>query len=68
MNLIRKYKISKITNIPLTGGEGEIIEFIHSWLKDLTPFKWNKRPDTIYFLNNKGEHVLAKIDDIIYIR
>ncbi len=60
MNLIRKYKISKILHQPLTGIEGEIIELNHSWLNDLIPFKMFEYTDSIYYMNSKGEYVLEQ--------
>ncbi len=62
MNLVRKYKISKLTNKPLKGIEHEIIEFVHSWLKDLIPFKWKKYPLDIYYMNSAGLCVLELCD------
>ncbi len=58
MNLIRKYKISKLLNKPLTGIESEIIEFIKEWLKDLIPFKYDESPNTIFYMNTEGLYVL----------
>ncbi len=58
MNIIRKYKISKLLNQPLTGVEGDIILFINSWLKDLIPFKIDKHPNTIYYMKKEGLYVL----------
>ncbi len=68
--LIRKYKISKILNQPLTGIEGEIIDFIQSWLKDLIPFKYDESPNSIFYMKEDGRYVLEQdIKDInLYIR
>ncbi len=70
MNLIRKYKISKLLNKPLIGIEGEIIEFIQSWLKDLIPFKWEKRETSIIYMNSERLFVLEQDNEtnILWIR
>ncbi len=60
MNIIRKYKISKLLNKPLTGVEAEIIELIQSWLKDLIPFKIDKYPNIIYYMKEDGRYVLEQ--------
>ncbi len=57
MNLIRKYKISKILNKPLEGVEQEIILFIHSWLSDLIPFKYTDS-ESFFYMNTSGLYVL----------
>ncbi len=54
MSLVRKYKISKITNISLEGRDKETIDFIESWLNDLIPFKYNYFPEHIFYMNKKG--------------
>ncbi len=74
MNLIRKYKISKLLNKPIEGVVGEIINLIQYWLKDLTPFKWDKKPDSIFYMNSEGLYVveyvleLDIIDKILWVR
>ncbi len=60
MNLVRKYKISKILHQPLTGMEGEIIEFIKGWLYNLIPFKTDEYPDSIYYMSSKGLYVFSE--------
>ncbi len=57
MNLIRKYKISKLINQPVTGIEGEILLFINSWLNNLIPFKM-ENSTSIYYMNSEGLYVL----------
>ncbi|MFM2393105.1 MAG: hypothetical protein RLZZ546_1087 [Bacteroidota bacterium] len=68
MNLIRKYKISKITNKVSNDIEGEIILFIKDWLSDLVAYTWNKMPDYVYYINKNNQVVLSCVDNIIYIR
>ncbi len=77
MDLIRKYKISKITNTPANGIEGEIFAFIKLWLSDLTPYKWNcepndmmitPNPEVIYFMNSDNQKVLSNMSDVVYVR
>ncbi len=58
--LIRKYKISKILNQPVTGLEGEIILFIQFWLKDLIPFKMEHISDSIFYMNSAGLYVIEQ--------
>ncbi len=58
MNIIRKYKISKLINKPLTGVDNEIIELIQSWLKDLIPFQMDEYPDSIFYMKKDGRYVL----------
>ncbi len=60
MNLVRKYKISKILNKPLEGVEAEIILFIHSWLKDLIIFQYANILTSIYYMNSMGQFVLEQ--------
>ncbi len=60
MNLVRKYKISKILNQPLEGVDNEIILFIKGWLKDLIPFKYDEYPDTIFYMSKEGLYVLEQ--------
>ncbi len=60
MNLIRKYKISKILNQPLESIEKEIIDFIHSWLSNLIPFKMDEYPDSIFYMKEDGRYVLEQ--------
>lgn len=50
MNLVRRYKISKILNQPLKGIEGQIINFIKDWLTDLEIRKFDKFPNSIFWL------------------
>ncbi len=70
MNLIRKYKISKLINKPLTGVETEIIDFIHEWLKDLIPFKMKAFQNSIFYMNSTGKFVLEQDNknDRLWIR
>ncbi|MFM2393101.1 MAG: hypothetical protein RLZZ546_1083 [Bacteroidota bacterium] len=70
MNLIRKYKISKLLNKPLEGVEKEIILFIQDWLKDLIPFKMDKYPDSIYYMKQDGKYVLEedKNNKVLWVR
>ena len=54
MNLVRKIKISKITNIPLSGNEKEIVDFIKLQLSNLTTFKIITQPFSTYYMNSNG--------------
>ncbi|MFM2393097.1 MAG: hypothetical protein RLZZ546_1079 [Bacteroidota bacterium] len=66
MNLIRKYKISKLLNKPLEGNEGEIISLIKYWLTDLYAVKLDKYPNSIFYF--KGDkYVLEQKNDSVYI-
>ena len=66
--IARKYKISKITNSPINGIDGEIISFIKDWLSNLVIFHWDKKPNYIHFMNIKGQLVLVELDGLIFIR
>ncbi len=60
MNLIRKYKISKLTgNLP-EGKDGEIISFMKSILEDLTIFKHKDFPNSIFYMNSEGKWVFEQ--------
>lgn len=70
MNLIRKYKISKNLNIPLTGIEKEIVDFIESKLKNLDTYIYPKYPNNTFLMTPQGKW-LIEIDpdmDAAYIR
>ncbi len=70
MNLIRKYKIYKLTgNLP-SGKEGEAISFMKSILEDLTIFKHKDYPDCIYYINSEGDFIFEQDfkTNIFYIR
>ena len=56
-NLIRKYKISKILDIPLEGIDKEIIDFIKSKIDGLIIFQENYE---INFMNSGGECILQQ--------
>ncbi len=60
MNLIRKYKISKIINKPLIGVEQEIILLIKSWMNDLVPFEMDEYPNNIFYMNIDNKCILKK--------
>ncbi len=60
MNLIRKYKISKLTGIPLAGLEGKIVSFMKGILEDLIPFKEETYPNSIFYMNSKGEWIFEQ--------
>lgn len=62
MNLIRKLKISKLTNVIFTDIEKEIIDFINSKLTNLIPFQLEYDSVTIYHMNSEG--VCLLIEDI----
>ncbi len=67
MNLVRKYKISKLLNQPLTVVESEIIDFIHEWLKDLILFKYDKYPYSVFYMSPTGLCVLEKSIEYQYL-
>lgn len=59
MNLVRKYKISKVINVPLTGAEGEAIKLIESWLSNLTPYTLsNQFISFTYYMSVDGDYVI----------
>ncbi len=62
MNLIRKYKLSKVLNQPLTGIELEIIKFIESKISNLIEFKLDNYPDSIFYLDDAGKLILEFIE------
>ena len=69
MNLVRKIKISKLTNIPLTGVDKEIVDFINYKLSNLTPFKFNI--NTYYnYMDSEGKFVFTQSDkhNTLYVR
>ncbi len=49
MNLVRKIKIHKITNQPLTEVEQEIYDFVYGKLKDLKPFTSDSYSESIFY-------------------
>ncbi len=60
MKLIRKYKISLITGIPLAGLERDCISFMKGILEDLIPFKEETYPDSIFYMNSKGDWIFEQ--------
>lgn len=62
MNLVRKYKLSKLINVPFTKKEQKIISLLNTWLRDLTIFKTNEHPDKIFYMNKKGKFVISYND------
>ncbi len=70
MSIIRKYKISKITGIPLAGLESECISFMKGILEDLIPFKEENCPDSIFYMNSKGDWIFEQDNknDVFYVR
>ncbi len=58
MNLLRKYKISKITNTPLSDNDKTVLDFIQDILKDLTPFVHKEYPESIFLMNSKNKWIL----------
>ena len=70
MNLIRKLKISKISNQPLTGVYKEIVDFINSKLTNLIPFQMDDDRGNIYHMNSEGLCLLIedKKDDELWFR
>ncbi len=70
MNLVRKIKISKITEVNFTEIETEIINFVNSKLDDLIPFKYEKYPKSIFYMSPEGKWLLEQDDknDRLYVR
>ncbi len=70
MNLIRKLKISNLTNLPLEGIDKKIVDFVNSKLNDLIPFKWVEFPDSVFYMNSLGLCVLHidNKNNFLYIR
>lgn len=70
MSLVRKLKISKITKIPLTGIDKEIVDFINSILDNLTSYTIDNCYNIIFYMNSKGEWMLEQDDgnDKLYLR
>lgn len=58
MNLVRKIKISKISNKPLIGIDKEIVDFIESILSDLIPFHMDNEPTSFYYMKLNGDWIL----------
>ncbi len=61
MNLVRKLKINKITSVEFTEKDKEIIEFVNSILDDLTPFKYDNYPESMFYF--KGSKWFLEQDD-----
>ncbi len=60
MNLVRKYKISKAINEPLTGAEGKAIALIESWLSNLTIYiVENEYITSNYYMSVDGDYVIS---------
>ena len=70
MNLLRIYKISKITGIMPEGIECEIISFIKDILNNLTIFKYKDYPNSIFYMNSKGDWIFEQDNknDIFRVR
>ncbi len=70
MNLLRKYKISKLTGIPLAGTEGKIIKFMNNILKDITTFIDDKQLDIIYYMKDDDKWIFHQdfTRDKFYVR
>ncbi len=60
MNILRQYKIYKITGKLPEGKEGEAISFIKGILNDIIPFKHEKYPNSIFYMNRKGEWIFEQ--------
>jgi hypothetical protein len=68
-NLIRKYKIHQITPV-LNKRELEIINFIKGKISNLTEFKDNNHPKSLFFMNSEGKWILEQDDtyERLYVR
>ncbi len=60
MNILRKYKISKLTGIIPEGKEVEAIKFMKNILNDIIPFKEETYPDSIFYMNSKGDWIFEQ--------
>jgi hypothetical protein len=58
-NLIRRYKIHQITPV-LNKKELKIIDFINGKINNLTEFKSDERPDSLFFMDNTGKYILEE--------
>ncbi len=58
MSLVRRHKISKISNTPLDKFDKEIVEFIESWLNDLESVRLESHKNSLFYFNNKGQFIL----------
>ncbi len=65
MNLIRKIKINKITEVNFTEKEKEIIDFVNSMLSDLIPFKHDDYPESIFYF--KGDKWVLEQDNVYHV-
>ena len=67
-NLVRRYKISKILDIPLEGKDKEIIDFIKSIIDGLVLFQENDY--VINFMNSDGVCIIEQDSksDILWVR
>ncbi len=68
MNLVRKCKVNKLTNQPLTGIDKEAIDYIQTWIKELLPLKWGKIPDDKYYMSKEGEYVFHYNSEVLWVR
>lgn len=70
MNLVRKIKISKITEVVFTDAEKEIMNYINSKLSKLTPFECDILPTSIFYMSPEGKWVLEidNITDRLWVR
>jgi len=59
MNLVRKYKIHRLT-LCLDGEELEIITFIESKIKGLKPIKKDEYPESIFYVDSDGVSILEQ--------
>ncbi len=60
MGLLRRYKISILTNQPLTGIDKEIIDYINKNISNLTIFILDeyKFDESIFYMNSYGKYIL----------
>ncbi len=70
MNLIRKFKISKLTSVEFNEKEKEIIEFINFILSDLIPFKYELYQESMFYMNSEGKWLLEQDNknDMLWVR
>jgi len=67
MNLIRKYKIHRLSPC-LNGDELEIISFIENKLKDLKVVKRDNYPESTFYIDSYDETILEQYDKNDWLR
>lgn len=70
MNIVRKYKISKLLNQALSDNEQGIIDFINDWIKDLIIFTSDDLPNVNHYMKADGTYVFEHYTNTndVYVR